>query len=82
MLISEKIILFMSLWIAFSIIITNESQIEIFFILILFGFVIIKEIANPFIIGKIKLKLNLFILFFLIIFSIVIVNRIIEYLNA
>ena len=65
MLISEKIILFMTIWIVVSIIITNESQLEIFLILILFGFVIIKEIANPFIIGKIKLKLNVFILFFL-----------------
>ena len=81
MLITEKIILFMSLWISVSLLITTESQFEIFLILILIGFVIIKEITNPFIVGKIKFKLNLFILIFLIMFILVIFNRIIVYVT-
>ena len=82
MLITEKIILFMSLWITVALIITTDAQFEIFLIFVLIGFVIIKEITNPFIVGKIKLKLNVFILCFLFIFSIVIINRIIVYLHA
>jgi hypothetical protein len=82
MLITEKIILFMCIWISVSLLITNELQFEIFLILILIGFVIIKEITNPFIVGKIKFKLNFFILIFLIVFSLVIFNRIIGYVTS
>ena len=82
MLITEKIILFMSIWISVSLLVTNEAQFEIFLILILIGFVIIKELTSPFIVGKIKFKLNLFILVFLLVFCLVIFNRIFEYVTS
>ena len=76
MLIAEKISLFLITWIFFIILITPDSQIEIFLILLLIGFVIAKEISNPFLISTIKKRINMFILIFLVIFSAVIVNRI------
>jgi hypothetical protein len=78
MLISEKITLIITAWILIVLIITSEINLEIFFILILIGVLVIREIINLFISTDLKDRMNVFIYFFLIIFIVIVGKKVIN----
>lgn len=80
MLISEKIILFMTAWMIIIFFLTFNAIVEIFFISIFIGFLIVKVFIDRFTRSNLKIRINIFILFFLIVFSLIIGERIISFL--
>jgi len=82
LLLSEKITLVISVWILFIFVITDDSNLEIFFILIFIGVLIVRELTDIFTTSDLKDRMNLFIYIFLIIFIIIVGRKIIEILNV
>ena len=81
MLIENKITVLVMFWTYLVYVITGGEQIELFFILILIGLIIIKELVQPYVTSTMRKKLNLFIFSFLLIFCFVIGIRIIPLID-
>jgi hypothetical protein len=76
MLMSEKITLFIAGWILFVLIITGDVNLEIFFILIFIGVLIIRELTDVFSSTNLKDRMNIFIYIFLIIFMVIVGKKV------
>jgi len=82
MITSEKITLVITIWILIALLITKDIDIELFFVIIFIGILIIRALTDVFITTTLKHRMNLVIYIFIIIFSIIIGNKIITILNA
>jgi len=82
MLMSEKITLFIAAWMIIIFLISIEIEFEIFFILILIGFLIVKVFTNNLTLSYLKIRMNIFAYAFFIIFIIIIGNKIINILST
>ena len=82
MLLSEKITIIIGLWILFVMIITGEGNLEIFFILIFIGVLIIRELSDIFTTTDLKQRMNLFIYLFLMVFILIVAKKIISILSV
>jgi len=80
-LISEKIMIFVMGWIMLALFVTSDSDLDKFIILILIGFIVIKEFTDRLTTTHIKKRLNIFIYGFLIVFIAIIGERIINMLD-
>jgi len=76
MLMSEKITLFIAGWILFVLIITGDVNLEIFFILIFIGVLIIRELTDVFSSVNLRDRMNIFIYIFLIIFMVIVGKKV------
>ena len=81
MLMSEKITLIIAIWILIILIITGNTNLEIFFILIFIGILIIRELSDVFTSTNLKDRMNLFIYFFILIFIVIVGQKILTILN-
>jgi len=81
MLISEKITLAIAGWIFVVLIITGEANLEIFFILIFIGVLIIRELTDVFTTTNLKDRMNMFIYIFLLIFIVIVGKNIISIIS-
>ena len=79
---SEKITLVLSIWILLIFVITGDANLEIFFILVFIGILIVRELTDVFTTSNLKDKMNLFIYIFIIIFIIIVGRKIIDILNV
>jgi len=80
-LISEKITLCVAAWMIFLLLITSDAELEIFLILIIIGFFVIKELTDRFTTHRLKFKMGTVIFIFIIVFIIMIAIRIINILR-
>lgn len=76
MLMSEKIALLIAGWILFVLIITGDANLEIFFILIFIGILIIRELTDVFSSVNLRDRMNMFIYIFLIIFMVIVGEKV------
>jgi hypothetical protein len=81
LLLSEKITLFVALWIIVALFITGNADLEIFFILIFVGMLIVKEFTDRFTTVHIRHRINIFIYINAIIFIVFAGNKIISLLD-
>jgi hypothetical protein len=81
MLMSEKITLIIAIWILIVLLITGNTNLEIFFILIFIGVLIIRELSDIFTTTNLKDRMNLFIYFFIIIFIVIVGQKVLTILN-
>jgi hypothetical protein len=81
MLISEKITLFITVWMIIVFFLTINAIIEIFFILIFIGFLIAKVFTERFTLTQLRFRINILIFLFFIIFSLLIGKKIISFLS-
>ena len=81
LLISEKITLAITAWIIFSIYISPDDGLEIFFTLILIGILVIKELTDIFTTRNFRKKINIFIFVFLWIYIVIITQKLINIYN-
>jgi|GEM_PF-2542052 len=81
MLISEKITLFMAIWMVIIFFLTINAILEIFFILIFIGLLIVKVFTDRYTLTPLRIKLNILIFLFFIVFILLITKRIISILN-
>ena len=81
MIMSEKITLIIAIWILFVLFITGDGNIELFFILVLIGVLIIRELSDRFTTEHLKDRMNIFIYFFVFIFVIIIGKKILTILG-
>ena len=81
MLMSEKITLFVAVWIILALFITGDAELEIFFVLILIGFIVIKELTDRFTTVHLRHKMNIFIFVFIIVFIVLVGKKIISISN-
>ena len=82
MLTSEKIILVISLWILVALLVTGDTDFELFFVLIFIGILIVRALSDVFITKPLKLRMNLVIVVFLIGFIVIVGNKIITIVNT
>ena len=80
MFISEKITLFMAAWMVIIFFLTIDALFEIFFILTFIGFLIVKVFTDRYTITTLRIRMNILIFSFFIVFSLLIVKRIISFL--
>lgn len=73
---SEKITLIIIIWTLFLFFITSGTDIELFFICIFLGILVIKELTDKFTTVHLKKRMNIFIFVFLIAYIIIIVQHI------
>lgn len=78
MLVSEKVVFAITSWILISLLITGDSEVEIFLVLVAIGFVAVRELSSSFITAQLKQKLNIFIYVFIFVFTILVGIRIIK----
>ena len=81
MLISEKITLILSIWVLIALIITGDSNFEIFFILIFLGVLIARELTDVFTTFNFKDRINILIYMFIIVFIVIVGQKIINILS-
>lgn len=81
MITSEKITLVIALWILLVLLITKDTDLELFFVLIFIGVLIIRALTDVFITTALKHRMNLLIYVFLFIFIIIVGNKIITIVN-
>jgi hypothetical protein len=81
MITSEKVTLAIVLWILFVLLITNDTDLELFFVLVFIGFLIVRALTDVYIPKTLKHRMNLVIYVFIIVFSVIVGNRIITILN-
>lgn len=81
MLLSEKLTLVMILLTIFFLVISFGSGVEIFVILILIGVLIIRELVDMFAPSELKERINFFIYIGLIIFIVIVVNKVMDVLE-
>lgn len=81
MLLSEKIALVIAGWILVVLLITGDANLEIFFILIFIGVLIIRELTDVFTTTNLKDRMNIFIYIFLIIFMVIVGKKIISIIS-
>ena len=81
MLISEKITIIFAIWIVILLFITNDLDLEIFFVLIFLGYIFIVIFTERFVTSKIKHRLNILLYVFIIIFIALIGKKIINFLG-
>ena len=82
MITSEKIVLVITLWILIALIITKDTDFELFFVIVFIGVLITRALTDVFITTTLKHRMNILIYIFIIIFSIIVGNKIITILNA
>jgi hypothetical protein len=73
-----QMVLILAIWIWIAYFVTINFNLEIFFILILIGILVINEITNEFTTVHFKKRINIFVFVFLIIFMVIIVRNIIN----
>ena len=78
---SEKITLFVAVWIIVALFITGNADLEIFFVLIFVGMLIVKEFTDRFTTVHIRHRMNVFIYIFAIVFIVIIGEKIISLLD-
>jgi len=75
---SEKITLFVAVWIIVALFITGDADLEVFFVVILVGMLIAREFTDRFTTIHLKQRMNIFILMFIIVFMVLVTRKIIN----
>ena len=81
MLISEKITLVVTAWMLVLLFITGDADLELFFILMFIGVILIQEFSDEFTNVHFKTRMYVFISLFFIIFVVLIGRRILSFLS-
>ena len=75
---SEKITLFVAVWIIVALFITGDADLEVFFVVILVGMLIAREFTDRFTTIHLKQRMNIFILMFITVFMVLATRKIIN----
>ena len=81
MITSEKITLAIALWILLALLLTNDTDLELFFVLIFIGVLIIRALTDVYITTTLKHRMNILIYIFLAVFIAIVGNKIITIIN-
>jgi len=81
MLLSEKITLIMLFMTIIFLIITVGSGLEVFVVLILIGVLILRELTESFAPNDFKDRINFFIYTGLVIFTVIVINKVMDVLE-
>ena len=81
MLTSEKITLIIAIWVLLVLLITGDASLEIFFVLIFIGVLIVRELTDVFTTTDFKERMNIFIYIFIIVFIVIVGKKIINILG-
>ena len=81
MLMSEKITLIVAAWIVITLFITGDANLEIFFVLIFIGVLIIRELSDRFATVNLKDRMNVFIYIFILVFIVIVGQKVINILE-
>jgi TRAP-type C4-dicarboxylate transport system permease large subunit len=81
LLTTEKIIVFIAIWIIAALFVTGDADIEVFIILIFIGLLIAKEFTDRFTTTQLKYRMNIFIGMFLIVFVAAVAKKIMTFAN-
>jgi predicted Zn finger-like uncharacterized protein len=79
---SEKIIILFTIWIIISILITLKSDFKIFLIVVIIGFMIIKELTKSTSSEKINKRMKIFMIAMLLTYLMLVVEEIATYLSS
>ncbi len=79
--VAEKIALILILWIILIYVMTSVDDIDIFFIFVYLGILLMKVFSTDYVSSRLKQKINVFVIAFLVIFIIVIARRILTIVN-
>jgi len=82
MLTSEKITFVIALWILVALLVTGDTDFELFIILVFIGVLIVRALSDVFISKTLKFRMNLIISVFTVVFILIIGNKIITILNT
>jgi len=78
---SEKITLAITLWILFLFLITGDASLEVFILLVFIGILVIKEFTDIYTTKYFKLRIKIFICIFLLIYVVIIAQKILSMIN-
>ena len=78
---SEKIALIITIWILIVLLLTGDTALELFFILIFIGVLIVRELSDIFTTSNLKDRLNVIIYIFILIFIVIVGRKVLTVLN-
>jgi len=78
---SEKVTLVFIAWILVVLFLTGDENLELFFILVFIGILIIRELTDVFLPGDLKDRMNTFIYIFVLIFIVIVGKKVITILG-
>jgi hypothetical protein len=78
---SEKITLIIAIWTLIALLLTKDTDFELFFVLIFIGVLIVRALTDVFITTNLKDRMNLIIYIFIIVFIVIIGRKIITIVN-
>jgi hypothetical protein len=81
MIASEKLTLIITSWILLVLFITKDTDLELFFVLVFIGVLIVRALAEVFIGTNLKFRMNIIIYIFIIVFIFIVGNKIIMVLQ-
>ena len=82
MIASEKLTLVIAGWILLVLLLTKDTDLELFFVLVFIGVLIVRALAEVFIGTGLKFRMNLMIYVFIIVFTVIVGNKIIMILQG
>ena len=82
MITSEKLTLVIAFWILLVLLITKDTDLELFFVLIFIGVLIVRALAEVFIASSLKFRMNIIIYLFIIVFIVIVGRKIITILSV
>ena len=78
MLLSEKLSIIIAVWIIIALFATGFGNLEVFFILVFIGVLVVRELSDVYSPVHIKDRLNVFIYIFLFVFVVIVGKKIIS----
>ncbi len=82
MIASEKLTLIIAAWILLVLLITKDTDVELFFVLVFIGVLIVRALAEVFIGTNLKFRMNLVIYVFIVVFIFIVGNKILTILQT
>jgi len=82
MIASEKLTLIIAAWILLVLLITKDSDLELFFVLVFIGVLIVRALSEVFIGATLKFRMNLVIYVFIVVFVFIVGSKIITILQG
>ena len=78
---SEKITIVFALWVLVALFLTGDENLELFFVLLFIGILVIREITDIYIPGGLKDRMNSFIYIFILVFIVIVGKKVITILG-
>ena len=78
---SERITIMFSIWIFISLLISNNLDFRLFLIIVIIGFLVLKEISTSIITQELNKRMKIFVISFLVVYFMLVIEKVASFLS-